>query len=114
MMSPANRTVVAIFLLVVVGAYLWRGQWRRLVAWLCIVVVSYAALLLARAVIAPQALALVAAVLFTLPLFDGVWLLLSGRPLFFPRLLRASRSATGEGDDGGDGTRVRSDHRRDT
>ena len=84
---PANRTIVAVFLLVVVGAYIWRGQWRRLVAWLGIVIVVYGSLLLLRTVFAPPALNLVAVVLFMLPLFDGVWLLLAGRPLFAPPAL---------------------------
>ena len=104
---PANRTVVAVFLLVVVGAYLWRGQWRRLVAWLGIVIVVYGGLLLLRTIIAPPALNLVAVVLFMLPLFDGVWLLLSGRPLFFPRLLRPEQPAGG-GDAASRRTRKRS------
>ena len=104
---PANRTVVAVFLLVLVGAYIWRGQWRRLVAWLSIVIVVYGGLLLLRTVFAPQALNLVAVVLFMLPLFDGVWLLLAGRPLFFPRLLRPEKSA-GERNAAGGRTRNRS------
>ncbi len=88
----------------VVGAYIWRGQWRRLVAWLGIVIVVYGALLLLRALVAPPALNLVAVVIFMLPLFDGVWLLLAGRPLFFPRLLRP-RKSTGGGDAAGGRTR---------
>lgn len=103
---PGNRTVVVVFLLVLVGAYIWRGQWRRLVAWLGIVIVVYGGLLLLRAVVAPQALDLVAVVLFMLPLFDGVWLLLSGRPLFFPRLLQPEKPA-GDGDAAGRRTRKR-------
>ena len=101
---PGNRTVVVVFLLVLVGAYIWRGQWRRLVAWLGIVIVVYGGLLLLRAVVAPQALNLVAVVLFMLPLFDGVWLLLSGRPLFFPRLLQPEKPA---GDEAAAGRRTR-------
>ena len=104
---PANRTIVVVFLLVVVGAYIWRGQWRRLVAWLGIVIVVYGSLLLLRAIIAPPALNLVAVVLFMLPLFDGVWLLLAGRPLFFPRLLRPEKSSGG-GDTAGRRTNKRS------
>ena len=101
---PGNRTVVVVFLLVLVGAYIWRGQWRRLVAWLGIVIVVYGGLLLLRTVFAPQALNLVAVVLFMLPLFDGVWLLLSGRPLLFPSLLRPEKPA-GDGDAAGGRTR---------
>ena len=87
-----------------VGAYIWRGQWRRLVAWLGIVIVVYGGLLLLRTVVAPQALNLVAVVLFMLPLFDGVWLLLSGRPLLFPSLLQPEKPA---GDEDAAGSRTR-------
>ena len=101
---PGNRTVVVVFLLVLVGAYIWRGQWRRLVAWLGILIVACGAWLLLRTVVATRVVDLVAFVLIMLPLFDGVWLLLSGRPLLFPSLLRPEKPA---GDEDAAGSRTR-------